>query len=157
MSITVTIKMASLLSDIRIKSHMNTERIKDPEEKYAVRAGEENEAEQRQALQDAWRNLLALCRRFIKTETADMAGSDLLETTISANDKELTFDFKEETASYIPDALAQAMHEYLLSGALRRFYTSAAMPDLVTIYAAQENAATARIRELIYYRPYPEQ
>lgn len=155
--ITITIKTASLLSDIRIKSHMNTERIKDPEDRYAVRAGEENEAEQRQDLQDAWRELLSLCKRLIRTGVADAGGSDLLDSTIPAADKELALDIEEETESYIPEALAQAMHEYLLSGALRRFYTSTAMPDLVAMYAPLENAAAVRIRELIYYRPYPKQ
>ena len=34
MSVVITIKFASLLSDIKVRSHMTAERIKDPEEKY---------------------------------------------------------------------------------------------------------------------------
>lgn len=152
MSQTITIKTASLLSEIRVKSFMNTERIKDAEERYAVRAGEENNSEQQQAFQDAWRELLSICKKFIDY-TSSSSANDTLGT--GTEDKTVTFDFAEPAGQSIYDALAQAMHEYLVSGTLRRFYTSASMPDLVKMYATQENAAHASIIELIHYRPYP--
>lgn len=155
--ITITIKMASLLSDIKVKSYMNTARIKDSEDQYSVRVGEENEVEIRQSLQNAWREMLSICRKFLvlNLDPTTTTGDDELEATIATDDKELHLDFKEPMPAEVVDALAQAMHEYLVAGALRRFYTSTAMPDLVALYAPQENAARATIHELIHYRPMP--
>lgn len=152
MSVTITIKTASLISDIKIKSQMNTERIKDAEDRYAVRAGEENEAEVKEALQEAWRSVKGLCRRFL-TANADSTGSDLFDT--STTDKSLTFDLTARRTSNIGEPLAQAIHNYLVNGTLRRFYTSAVMPDLVASYAAAETAAQAEIVSLLYRKQEP--
>ena len=150
--ITITIKTASLLSDIRIKSQMNTERIKDAEERYAVRAAEDNNAEVMEGLQEQWRSLLALCRRFLDS-TNDTAGNDTFST--STTDKTLSFDVTARRTSNIADALAQAIHTYLVNGTLRRFYTSAVMPDLVTLYGAAENASRDEIVNLLYRKLEP--
>lgn len=152
MSVTITIKTASLLSDIRIKSKMNTDRIKDAEDRYAVRAAEENSDEQIQDLTEAWGALKALCRKFLDA-TEDTTGSDTFSN--STADKTLSFDVTERRTSNIADALAQAMHAYLLAGTLRRFYTSAMMPDMVTVYAASENAARDEIVNLLYRKQEP--
>lgn len=150
--ITITIKTASLLSDIRIKSQMNTERIKDPDERYAVRAGEENNAEVMESLQEAWRAMKGLCRRFLVT-TDDATGSDIFDN--STTDKTLSLDVTERRTSNIGEALSQAMHNYLVNGTLRRFYTSAVMADLVTLYASAENAARDEIVLLLYRKLEP--
>lgn len=150
--ITITIKTASLLSDIRIKSQMNTERIKDPEERYAVRAGEENNAEVMESLQEAWRAMKGLCRRFLAT-TDDTTGSDIFDN--STTDKTLSLDVTVRRSSNIGEPLAQAMHNYLVNGTLRRFYTSAVMADLVTLYGAAENAARDEIVLLLYRKLEP--
>ena len=154
MSVTITIKMASLLSDVMVKSHLNTARVKDPEEQYAVRAGEENGSEIRQSLQDAWRGLVSLCRPFL-TMTDDTAGNDLLSSTIATADQTLTFDVTERRTSNFADQLAEEMHQYLVNGTLRRFYTAVMMPDLVTICAAAENAARDNIYRIMYRKLEP--
>jgi len=150
--ITVTIKTASLLSDLRIKSQMNTERIKDAGDRYAVRAAEHNDDEVMEGLQEAWRTLIAVCRRFLAA-TDDTAGSDTFGT--GTTDKTLSFDVTQRRSSNIGDALAQAIHEYLVDGTLRRFYSSAVMPDLVTLYGAAEKAALDAIMNLIYRKMEP--
>lgn len=150
--ITITIKTASLLDDIRIKSFMNSERIKDPEERYAVRAAEENNAEVMESLQEAWRSLKALCRKFLAA-TDDAAGSDIFDT--STADRTLTLDVTVRRSSNIGEPLAQAMHNYLVNGTLRRFYTSAVMADLVTLYGAAENAARDEVVNLLYRKLEP--
>ena len=150
--ITITIKTASVISDIRIKSQMNTERIKDPEERYAVRAGEENGSEVMEGLQEAFRSLKSLCRRFLQA-TDDTAGNDAFDS--STTDKTLTFDVTERRTSNIADSLAQDIHNYLVGGTLRRFYTSAMMPDLVTLYGATENNARDEIVNLLYRKLEP--
>lgn len=150
--ITITIKTASLLSDIRIKSHMNTERIKDPDDHYAVRAGEENNDEVMEGLQEAWNALKGLCRRFLAA-AAPTEGSDIFNADTA--DKLLLLDVTERRTQVLADTLAQAIHNYLVYGALRRFYTSAAMGDLVTIYAASENEARDQIIGLLYRKMEP--
>lgn len=150
---TIEIKLASLVSDIKVKSHMNTARIKDPEDRYAVRAAEENNAEIMQSLQDTWRSMMTLCRRFLEA-TDDADGDDVL-TASPETTRTLTFDITERRTSNIGDTLAQAIHSYLVAGTLRRFYISAAMADLAQIYAAQEQAAANEITNLLYRKQEP--
>lgn len=154
MSVTITIKTASLLSDIKVRSHMIAERIKDPEEKYAGRIGEENESVAKQAVQDAWRSLIAICRPFLAT-TNDTTGNDQLVANLTTTDQTLTFDVTARRTSKIADPLAQEMHEYLVAGALRRFYTSAMLADVVSIVAASENVARDNIIRILYKKNEP--
>ena len=150
--ITITIKTASVLSDIKIKSQLNTDRIKDAEDRYAVRAGEENNDEVLESLQESWRSVKGLCRKFL-SETVDTSGSDLFDN--STTDKTLSFDVTSRRSSNIAEALSQAIHNYLVAGTLRRFYTSVAMPDLVTLYAQSEATAASEITQLLYRKQEP--
>ena len=157
MSVVITIKFASLLSDIKVRSHMTAERIKDPEEKYALRISEENESASRQALQDAWRGLIALCRPFLST-TNDASGNDQLATpplSGALQDQQLTFDLSVRRTSHIADPLAQEIHEYLVAGTMRRFYTAAAAADIITVAAASENVARDNIVKMLYKKNKP--
>lgn len=154
MSVTITIKTASLLSELKVKSYMNTARVKDPEDQYAVRAGEENESELKQAFQDAWREMLSRVRRFLET-TADAAGSDQTVANMTTTDQTLSFDLSVRRTSNIAAALAEAIHEYLVAGSLRRFYTSAAEGNLAQLYAANEAAAATRITALLHTKMEP--
>ena len=151
---TLTIKTASLFSELKVKSYMNTARIKDPEDQYAVRAGEENESELKQAFQDAWRAMLAVCRRFLDA-TEDDTGSDATVATLTTADQTLDFDLSERRISNIAEALSQAIHEYLVAASLRRFYTSAAEGSLAQLYAAGESAAQDRIVRLLHTKMEP--
>lgn len=150
---TIEIKLASLLSDVKVKSHMNTARIKDADDRYLVRAAEENEAETVQCLQEAWRSMLSLCRRFLDPTDDDM-GDDVLMRTPETT-RTLTLDITERRTSNIGDTLAQAIHTYLVAGTLRRFYTSVAMADLTAMYAGQEQAAANEITNLLYRKQEP--
>lgn len=153
MSVTVSIDIGSVISDIKVKSFMNTERIADPEQRYAVRAAEENEAETHQGLQHAWNALRALCRKFL-TRTTDTTGdSDLWNSW--TGDKSLVFDITARRTSNFAQPLAEAAHEFLVAGTLRRFYTSASMGDLATAYSADERAAAERITAIIYKKDEP--
>ena len=150
--ITITIKTASLISDIKVKSHMNTARIKDPEDRYAVRAAEENEGEVLESLQEAWRMLKGICRPFLDV-TADSTGNDVFDT--STTDKSLVFDVTVRRTSNIAEALSQAIHTFLVNGTLRRFYTTAAMADLASLYASGETASRDEIVNLLYRKMEP--
>ena len=152
--ITLTIKMASLMSDIKVKSHMNTARIKDGDDQYAVRAGEENEDELRQDLQDTWNALIGICRKFLYV-TDDTAGSDVLSSTLATTDQTLVFDVTYRRSSNIAGPLSQAIHEYLVAGSLRRFYTSAAEANLLQLYAASEKTARDEIIVLLHTKHHP--
>ena len=153
MSVTVSIDIGSLVSDIKVKSFMNTQRIADADQRYAVRAAEENEAETHQCLQDAWSAMVSLCRKFL-SRTTDTAGNDTLGSTWTGS-RTLTFDVTYRRTSNFAQPLAQAAHEFLLAGTLRRFYTSAAMNDLAASYAANEKAAADRITAIIYTKDEP--
>lgn len=153
MSVVITIDIESLISDIKIKSFMNTERIADPEHRYAVRAAEENESETHQSLQDAWSSLKSLCRKFL-ADTTDTAGNDTLGSTWTGS-RTLTFDVTYRRTSNFAEPLAQQIHEFLVAGTLRRFYTSAAMNDLAVSYAANEKAAGDQIVRIIYTKDEP--
>jgi hypothetical protein len=152
--ITITIKTASLLSELKVKSYMNTLRVVNPDDRYAVRAGEENESELKQAIQDAWREAIALCRRFLDP-TDDTTGTDATVTTLTTTDQTLTFDVSVRRSSNFGATLAEAIHEFLVAGSLRRFYTSAAEGPLVQAYAAGENAARDRIVRLLHTKTEP--
>ena len=153
MSVTVSIDIGSVISDIKVKSFMNTERIADPVQRYAVRASEENEAEIRQGVQHAWNALRALCRKFLSRTTDTSGDSDLWNSF--TGDKTLVFDITARRTSNFAEPLAEAAHEFLVAGTLRRFYTSAAMGDLATAYATDERAAADRSTAIIYKKDEP--
>jgi hypothetical protein len=152
MSVTITIKTASVVSDIKIKSQLNTDRIKDADDRYAVRAGEENDDEVMECLQEAWRAAKALCREFLAS-TDDTAGNDTFSD--STADKTLTFDVTSRRTSNIGEPLAQAIHNYIVAGTLRRFYVTVAMPDLVTLYSQLEATAASDITYLLRRKQQP--
>ena len=154
MSVTITIKTASLFSELKVKSYMNTARIKDPEDQYAVRAGEENESELKQAFQDAWREMLSRVRLFLET-TADASGSDQTVANMTTTDQTLSFNLSVRRTSNIAAALAEAIHEYLTAATLRRFYTSAAEGSLAQLYAAGEAEARGCILTLLHTKLEP--
>lgn len=153
-TLTITVDMVSLVEDIKVKSFMNTERIKESGDQYAVRADEENEIELEQCLQDAYRSLIRLCRRFLAT-SADTAANDKLLAATASQPKSLVFSVTSRRTSHIAESLSQAIHEYLVGGTLRRFYTSAAMSDLASLYLANEKNAQEDIYALLYRKAEP--
>ena len=152
--ITITIFADSLISDMLVKSHMNTARIKDPEDQYAVRAAEENRDDLLEGLQEAWRTLKGICRPFLDT-TNDTAGDDSFLFSGSTPQMQLSFDVTVRRTSNIADSLAQAIHSFLVGASLRRFYTSVAMADLAQMYAATEASAREEIVNLLYRKLEP--
>jgi len=152
-TITVTLGIPALIQDIKEKSFMNTARIKDPQDQYEVRAAEENEIQIKQSLQEAFRSLKGVCRKFLQNST-DSSGNDTLSATWTGSFS-LTLDVTARRSSNIGEAFSQAAHTYLVSGALRRFYTSAAMSELVAQYAAAEEAARQEIVTLLHTKQEP--
>ena len=152
--ITITIAADSLISDILIKSHMNTARIKDPEDQYAVRAAEENRDDLLEGIQEAWRTVKGICRPFLDT-TNDTAGNDTFIFSGTTPTMQLSFDVTARRTSNIAESLAQAIHSFLVGASLRRFYTSVAMADLAQMYAATEAAARDEIVNLLYRKLEP--
>lgn len=148
----ITIKTASLLSDMRIKSYRATERMKDPEDRYMLRVGEENESEALQCLQESWQAAKALCRRFLPV-TSDTAGSDLLNRTKA--DLTLSLDITERRTSNMGGTFANTLHAYLVAGALRRFYAHAAATDLAAMYAGMETGEQTALLRLLYTKTEP--
>lgn len=150
----ITIDTASLLSDCKVKSFMHTQRVKDPDDRYAMRASEENESELKQDLQDAWRQMLSIVRRFLNA-TTDSSGNDDLGTTFFTTDQTLSFDLSARRTSNIAASLSEAIHEYLVAGTLRRFYTSAAAAELANMYVSFEKVASDNIIKLLCTKAEP--
>ena len=152
---TITIDIDSLISDLLIKSHMNTARIKDPEDRYAVRAAEENRDELLECIQEAGRTVIGICRPFLQVTDDDEGDDSFVFSGSSTADLVLSFDVTARRTSNIADSLAQAIHSFMVGASLRRFYTTVAMADLAQMYAATEASAREEIVSLLYRKLEP--
>lgn len=95
-------------------------------------------------------DIRTLLRRFLTTTSASTA-NDQLSTSDYAF--ALTLDSEFEDAMMAP--LTAEIHDYIMKGALADWYDGIGLKAQHDTLDAEAEAAKARIKELIYYRPAP--
>ena len=91
-----------------------------------------------------------LLQKFIETATAESANDSLSDT-----DWTFSIRITTEADDNILAPLADEMHEYIVSGALLDWYTQLGINGNMESLQNRCDAALARMRELVYYRPMP--
>lgn len=151
-TVIVNISRSGVMSDMRVKSHAEVASIADPTERYLAEAGTEKTEELNQCITDATAEATAALRTFMTGFGDALTADDYYDTT-----EDITFALSvtERKAAGLSEALAKAIHAYIVESALDKFYTSVARPELAQRHAARLATALSVIDNLIYRRSQP--
>lgn len=150
-TVIVNISRASVMSDMRVKSHAEVASIADPTERYLAEAGTEKAEELNQCITDATAEVTAALRTFLAASATYTADDDYDDT----EDITFTLSVTGRKASGLAEALAKAIHAFIVDSALDKFYTSVARADLAQRHAAHLAPELSVIDNLIYRRSNP--
>lgn len=139
---TINIDTARLLEEMRQKSHLETQRIKDAEEREAVRAGVEKTDELTRCVMYADAQLCGIIGRYMEPDLSD-EGSDTLGLPSRLAYRLLMGERRRAGKIAV---LAETFHSYLVNMALSKYYASVAMTELA---AARANLAAADVVSII--------
>lgn len=151
MTATITISRSSIISDIRLKSHMEAASISAAEERYIVEAGTEKVEELNQCVTDAFAEVSGIVRPVISA-AAQLTANDNYR---SSGDLVLSFDLSERKSGGFAAPLADAIHKYVVDSAMSRFYRSVARPVFADSHERMLIPGRANIEAIIYVKNEP--
>lgn len=147
----VEITKQRIIEDIRIKSHYDAQHIKDLEERDAARVDDEDVDEITRDLINAVSSLYGVAGRYLEKDTTYMAGDALsLPATIV-----FKFSFAERRLDGKAQALADAIHSYLVNYTLSLFYNAAANADMAQKRAQMALADRTLVETLVFTKKAP--
>ena len=151
-TVTINITRASVLADMKVKSHAEVAVIADPTERYLAELGTEKEQEAQQCITDAATEVHSVLRAFLGGFSGTETASDAYDTTAT-----ITYVLKvtARKAPGLAAPLAKAVHAYIVDSALGKFYASVSRPELAERHNAQLPAEISVIENLIYRRTNP--
>ena len=151
-TVTVNISRASVLADMRVKSHAEVAAIDDDKARYLAELGTEKVEEANQCINDAAAEVAAVLRPFHAAVTGTETAGDAYDTTA-----EIAFvlSVTGRKAPGMAKALADLIHPYIVDAALDKFYTSVAHPELAERHRAKLPTALAAIQGILYRRKAP--
>lgn len=147
----ITIYTTPIFSEVRQKSHLEVQDIKDVEARDNARAGIDKTDEIWQCIRDGFTQLERRCLRFVR-ETI------VLETDDGGSVPEsFTYDFifAERRAANKGTALAEVMHAFVVQHALARFYATVNQVELSNKHGAAADAYGNELDGLLYHKQPP--
>lgn len=149
---TINITSASLVSEIKQKSHYDSENfIKDAEERYKVEAGTEKADEINSCILSADSQLRSLVTRYLVTTSADTINVGItLPATLS-----YALGLSERRDANKSAQLPQLFRDYLVSAAMSKFYATMSITDLASKWGNQAAAFGADIVRLLFHKNPP--
>lgn len=149
---TIEITSSSLISEIKQKSHYDSENfIKDPEERYKVEAGTEKADEINSSILSADAQLRGLATRYLVTTPADSVTVGIsVPVTLS-----YALGLSERREANKSAQLPQLFRDYLVSAALSKFYATMHVTDLASKWGNQAAALGAEIIRLLNHKNPP--
>ena len=150
MDITITISRASVLADMEVTSHGEVALLADPRDRYLSELGTEKEQEAQQCITDAATEVNSVLRPFLSGSAASSA-TDTYDTGTIAYVLSVT----TRKAYVLADALAKAVHAYIVDSALDKFYTAVSRPDFAERHRSRLASDVTVISNLIYHRAKP--
>lgn len=140
-----------IIEDMMIKSHLESQAIKDLADRDYVRIDEEDMDEVRRDIVSASASLANILQRYLRPDTSFLAEDAALELTPT-----MVYDlaFSERRQSGKAQPLADAFHSYLVNLALSKFYESVNQNDMANKRRALA-AADAELIENLIYRKLP--
>ena len=149
-TVTITINRSNVLADMKVKSHAEVALIADPKERYLAELGTEKEQEAQQCITDAATEVRSVLRQSL-LETASSSATDPYDTGAITYPLSVT----ARKAPGLADALAKAIHAYIVDSALDKFYTSVSRADFAERHRARTASALTVISNIIYHRANP--
>lgn len=148
----IVLETEELLIDIRTKSHeecANT--ITEVEARYRTEAGNHKNEEIYRCLLESASALSRILARFLHSDNTWEAD----DTANITDGFQYDFDVSERRMDGKSQALADAMHSYIVHDTLRRFYGTVSAADLATKHTALAQEAEAAIKEMMYSKKPP--
>lgn len=149
---TIEIASSSLVSEIKQKSHYDSEYfIKDPEDRYKVEAGTEKADEINSSILSADSQLRSLVTRYLVTTPVDTISVGITPpATLS-----YALGLSERRDANKCAQLPQLFRDYLASAALSKFYATMHVTDLASKWGNQAAALGAEIVKLLFHKNPP--
>lgn len=153
-TITITIQRSSVLADMKVKNHHEAALIPDPKERYLVEAGTEKLPELHQCITDAFSDASALVRPFIASSAPSISDSGN-DSYASTGDLSVVLSVTSRKANGLTTPLTAALHKYIVTDALAKFYKAVAHPALTQAREAELQKDLSTIESLLYRRDNP--
>lgn len=145
--VTIMIDRASVLSDMKVKSHAQMVAMSDPKQRYLAELGSEKHEEAGQCISDAASGALALMHPLAKgSGTGGYAVIGSITFTLNLTSRK----------SGVQEPLKAALHTYIVDGALARYYGAVNQPSLAQMHAARLADDGAAIEMLLFRKSEPK-
>ena len=148
---TINITSASLISEIRQKSHFEVQYIQDAKARDDARAGLEKSDEIGRCVVVADAQLRALISRYLQTVSSETisAGISVPET--------LTYvlSMSERRSANKSAQLPQLFRDYLVNAALAKYYATVSVADLASKRANETAAQGVEILRVLFFKNPP--
>ena len=153
-TITITIQRSSVLADMKVKNHHEAALIPDTKERYLVEAGTEKLPELHQCITDAFSDASAVVRPFIASgsPSSTETGND---TYASTGDLSVVLSVTSRKADGLTVPLTAALHKYIVSDALAKFYKAVAHPALAQARETEAQKDQSTIESMLHRRGNP--
>lgn len=151
-TVTINITRASVLADMKVKSHAEVAVIADPTERYLAELGTEKEQEAHQCITDAAVEIHSALRPFLTFSSGTETATDTYDTTATIT---YVLSVTARKAPGMADALMKAIHAYIVDSALDKYYVSVARPDYADRHHAKLATELAAIDTILYRRKNP--
>lgn len=151
-TVTINITRASVLADMKVKSHAEVASAEDEMLRYLSELGGEKAQEAQQGITDAAVEVSAVLRPFLSGFTGAETATDTYDTTATIS-YQLSVTARKSPG--LADAMTKAVHAYIVDSALDKFYTSVSRQDLAERHRAKLPAELTAISSLLHHRTAP--
>ena len=147
----ITLNTSELMFDIRNKSHLETAKIPDAEQRYIIEAGSDKKDELERRLIEAYHMARQLCARYL-----------VPDVTVRANDSlsipeafVFRLNLSTRRLSGKTGALAQMLHSFICNHTLAGFYATVSQPELSASHSNMANVDAMNVENILYNKMPP--
>ena len=151
-TVTVNITRSSVLADMKVTSHAEVASIEDDKARYLAELGSEKEQLAQQCITDAATEVHSVLRRFLAGFSGTETAADSYDTTATIT---YTLSVTARKSPGMADALAKAVHAYIVDSALARFYDGVSRPDFAERHRSNLAFELAVMDNILYKRKNP--
>ena len=150
-AVTINIKRANLIADMKVTSHSEATALADPQERYLAELGSDKLELAHQCITDAATEAGSVLRRFLTGFYGDETATDNYDTA----DIVYVLSVTARKAPGLADALAKAVHAYVVDSALDKYYVSVSRPDMAQRHRDRLASHLTVIDGLLHRRTSP--
>ena len=147
----ITIYTAPIFTEIRQKSHLEVQDIKDVEARDNARAGVTKTEEINRCILEGMGQLERLCLRFLRETIVDETD----DGTAMPQSYTFDFNFAERRAANKAEPLVSVMHSFVVQHALAQYYNTVNQVDMAGKHTALAQQYGAQITDMLYHKQPP--